>query len=155
MRGIINKNFKKYYLAILFAIVLVLLPTHPANAECGIMWGTISDCVLEASSYFVYLAFTVVGKGIAALAGILQWIINIPVYPDGGIAVIDESWKIMRNFANMFFIVALIMMAFATIFDVLPGAAKYNARAMFGKTTEIGILQLRAKRKKWSQKQSY
>jgi len=74
------------------------------------------------------------------LAGILQLVINIPVYPSGGIAVIDESWKIMRNFANMFFIVALILMAFATIFDVIPGAAKYNARALFGRFLFTALL---------------
>lgn len=77
---------------------------------------------------------------IAALAGILQWIINIPVYPSAGIVVIDESWKIMRNFANMFFIVALIVMAFATIFDVIPGLSKYNARSLFGRFLFTALL---------------
>src|SRR3989338_6636358 len=137
-------NFKKYrklLLTITFVIVLFLLPTHPAKA-CVLGWDPISDCVLEGTSYFLYLIFTMVGSGIAALAGMLQWVINLPVYPADGqrIAVIDESWKIMRNFANMFFIVALIMMAFATIFDVLPGAAKYKARTMFGKFLFTALL---------------
>ena len=144
MRGMTNKNFKKYskyYLAIIFAVVLALFPTHPAKA-CILGWDLISGCILEGTSYFVYLIFTIVGKGITALAGTLQWVINLPVYPADGqrIAVIDESWKIMRDFANMFFIVALIVMAFATIFDVLPGAAKYNARALFGKFLLTALL---------------
>jgi len=71
---------------------------------------------------------------------LLNWAIHIPVYPDGGIAVIDESWKIMRNFANMFFIVGLIVMAFATIFDVVPGLSKYNARSLFGKFLFTALL---------------
>src|SRR3990167_4725899 len=135
------KKYRKYYLAILFAVVLVLLTTHPANAGCNILTG-VNGCILEGASYFVYLIFAIVGKGIAALAGTLQWIINLPVYPADGqrIAVIDKSWEIMRNFANMFFIVALIMMAFATIFDVLPGAAKYNARALFGRFLLTALL---------------
>ena len=142
MRGIINKKYRKYYLAILFAVVLVLVPTHPANASCLFSTDPLSQCILEGVSYFVYLMFTIVGMGIATLVGMLQWVINLPVYPADGqrIAVIDESWKIMRNFANMFFIVALIMMAFATIFDVFPGAAKYNARALFGRFLLTALL---------------
>ncbi len=142
MRISISKKENRLYLAILFAAVLVLLPSHFAKASCGIVTGTISDCILEGTSYFIYLIFTVIGKGIAALAGLLQWVINLPVYPADGqrIAVIDESWKIMRNFANMFFIVALIVMAFATIFDVMPGAAKYNARALFGRFLLTALL---------------
>ncbi len=135
MRGIHTK-FKKYYLAIVFAFVLFLLPIHPANAACVAGFFPISDCILAGSSYIVFLMFTVVGKGIAVLATLLQTVINIPVYPSGGVAVIDESWKIMRNFANMFFIVALILMAFGTIFNI----SKYDARSLFAKFLFTAIL---------------
>ncbi|KKR02606.1 MAG: Dam-replacing family protein [Candidatus Yanofskybacteria bacterium GW2011_GWA1_39_13] len=133
-------------LSLLFVLIavsaMVLLPTHPVNAACIAGFFPITDCILVGTSYLVYLVFTIVGQGIAALVGVLQWVINLPVYPADGqrIAVIDESWKIMRDFANMFFILALILMAFATIFDVLPGAAKYNARALFGKFIFTALL---------------
>ena len=141
MRRFKIKNNKLCF-AILFAVVLILLPMHPAKAEgCSFLSSNpITECILEGTNYFVFLLFTLVGNGIAGLVGILYSVINIPVYPSGGIAVIDESWKIMRDFANMFFIVALIMMAFATIFDVLPGAAKYNARALFGRFLLTALL---------------
>src|SRR3989344_2981127 len=141
MRRFKIKNNKLCF-AILFAVVLILLPMHPAKAEgCSFLSSNpITECILEGTNYFVFLLFTLVGNGIAGLVGILYSVINIPVYPDGGIAVIDESWKIMRNFANMFFIVALILMAFATIFDVLPGAAKYNARTLFGRFLFTALL---------------
>ena len=129
------KKHQKYYLAILFAVVLVLLPTHQAKA------GWLADWTLEHTfGYVLFLVFSIAGKMIGALATLLNWAIHIPVYPSGGIAVIDSSWAIMRNFANMFFIVALIMMAFATIFDVLPGAAKYNARTLFGRFLLTALL---------------
>lgn len=121
-----SKNYLGYYLAIIFVIVLVLLPTHQARAAGWLEWG------FEAIfANVIFIIFTVIGKVIGVLAVVLNWVIHIRVYPDGGVPVIDESWKIMRNFANMFFIIALIVMAFATIFDVMPGAAKYNVRSLF------------------------
>ena len=129
------KKYKKYYLAILFAIVFVLLPTHLAKAN----WLTEWTFQLVFGNIF-YLIFSIAGKMIEVMVTLLNWAIHIPVYPDGGIAVIDESWKIMRNFANMFFIVGLIVMAFATIFDVVPGLSKYNARSLFGKFLFTALL---------------
>lgn len=121
---------------ILIAVsAIILFPTHPANA------GWLAEWTIEHTfGYVLFLVMSIAGNLIGAMATLLNWVIHIPVYPDNGIAVIDESWKIMRNFANMFFILALIMMAFATIFDVLPGAAKYNARALFGKFLFTALL---------------
>ena len=118
----IKKN-RKYYLAILFVIVLVLLPTHQANAG-WLDWG-----FEKVFANVLFIVFTLVGKVIGVLAVLLNWVIHFRVYPDGGIPVVDESWKIMRNFANMFFILALIIMAFATIFNI----TKYEARTLFPK----------------------
>src|SRR3989344_2004617 len=118
------KKHRKYYLAILFVVALVLSPAHEAKAN----W--LTDWAFEAVfANVLFVMFTLVGKVIGVLAVALNWVIHIPVYPDGGLPVVDESWKIMRNFANMFFIVALIVMAFATIFNV----TKYEARTLFPK----------------------
>ena len=126
-------------LSLLFIVIatsaFVLLPTNSVNA------GWLADWTFEHTfGYALFIVMSVAGTMIGALATLLNWTIHIPVYPDGGIAVVTKSWEIMRNFANMFFILALIMMAFATIFDVLPGAAKYNARAMFGRFLLTALL---------------
>lgn len=134
----LKKKYQKYYLAIIFAIVLILLPTHPINAF-GIE-SIATNAITTVFGWLLFIMFSAVGQIISLLATGLYQIINMPIYPDGGTAVISESWKIMRDFANMFFIVALIMMAFATIFDVLPGAAKYNARALFGRFLLTALL---------------
>ena len=84
----------------------------------------------------LFLIFSFVGTVIAALTKFLYYVVNIPIYPEGGLAVIDSSWAIMRNFANMFFIVALIMMAFATIINI----TKYEARTLFPKFLVSAIL---------------
>ncbi len=137
MDGFKIKN-KKLCLAILFAIVLVFLPTHLVNAF-GIE-SIATNAISSVFGWLLFVMFSAVGQVISLLAAGLYQVINIPVYPNGGLAVIDESWKIMRDFANMFFIVALIVMAFATIFDILPGAARYNARALFGKFLLTALL---------------
>lgn len=87
-------------------------------------------------AYATFIIFSIAGQVIGFLAEALYLIVNIRVYPNGGLVVINESWKIMRNFANMFFIVALIMMAFATIFNI----TKYEARTLFPKFLVAALL---------------
>ena len=85
-------------------MVLFLLPTQKVHAG-GWLDGIVNigySAVVSLFAYSAYVIFTLVGKSISVLATLLQMSINIPVYPSGGIAVIDESWKIMRNFSNMF-----------------------------------------------------
>lgn len=41
-----------------------------------------------------------------------------------GVVVVDQSWTIIRNFVNMFFILVLVVLAFGTIFDI----DKYSVR---------------------------
>ncbi len=124
MGGLTNKKYRKYYLATLLAVVFVLLPTHLAQANWFTEW-----TFEMVFGNVLYLIFSVAGKLIAALATLLNWAIHMPVHPDKGLAVVDKSWAIMRDFANMFFIVALIVMAFATIFNI----TKYEARTLFPK----------------------
>lgn len=118
---------------------VILVPIYSVSAE-NLITGVATNAVTSVFGWILYIMFSAAGQLISLLASGLYQVINIPVYPDGGLAVIDESWKIMRNFANMFFILALILMAFATIFDVLPGAARYNARALFGKFLFTALL---------------
>jgi len=130
MGGLINKKYQKYYFIALVAIIFVLLPERVVHA--GLL-----DWSLEyIFAKIMLIIFTVVGKFISVLAYGLNGVINIPVYPEGGIAVVDASWKIMRNFANMFFVVILIVMAFATIFNI----TKYEARSLFPKFLIAAIL---------------
>ena len=131
------KKYKKYFLITATAAVLILflLPTHSADA-CIISTSPITNCIQQGMAYVLFLIFSIVGNIIAFLVKLLDMVIRIQIYPPGGVAVIDSSWKIMRNFANMFFIIALIMMAFATIFSI----TKYEARTLFPKFLISAIL---------------
>src|SRR3989344_832987 len=131
------KKYKKYFLITATAAVLILslMPTHSADA-CILSTSPITNCIQQGMAYVLFLIFSIVGNIIAFLVKLLDTVIRIQIYPPGGVAVIDSSWKIMRNFANMFFIVALIMMAFATIFSI----TKYEARTLFPKFLISAIL---------------
>jgi len=77
---------------------------------------SISDAVVFLAVGWVFALI----RGI--LAGFLQFfgssvdqIIAIPVADS---PVVQNVWNLVRNFTNMFFIVALIIMAFSTIFSI-------------------------------------
>ena len=62
---------------------------------------------------------TFLGSAIGWAAGLLNSFIQLQT--DGtvfGVKVIEDSWTIIRNFVNLFFILVLIIMAFGTIFDI-------------------------------------
>jgi len=103
-------------LVLIALIVGVLLPVFNASAE---LFGIGSIAYSAANTIFgatLLFMFTIVGKLIAVMAVMLGWVLNIRVYTN--IPVIEESWKIMRDFANMLFIIALIVMAYGTIFNI-------------------------------------
>jgi len=64
----------------------------------------------------LYWVLTGLLQGIQALAQIFETFIHYGI--NVNIPVITNTWKIVRDFANMFFILIIIIMAFATIFDV-------------------------------------
>lgn len=76
-------------------------------------WG---DCIVNwANKKFL----EIIGTFIKYAALGLEWAIGPSV--QGSVLtfpVVREAWEIVRNFMNMFFILFLIIMAFATIFDI-------------------------------------
>src|SRR3989344_9428886 len=114
----INKIFKKYggYVVVLMAIG-VFLPVFDARASVGWFFDNIAyPAVSNMFSYSLYIVFTAISTLMGALVQLLAWTVNIRIYTN--VPVIQESWKIMRDFANMLFIIALIVMAYGTIFNI-------------------------------------
>ncbi|MFA5771039.1 MAG: hypothetical protein WC894_06150, partial [Patescibacteria group bacterium] len=60
------------------------------------------------------------------IAPIIQAMLSIRVYTDTFVAVIYPGWEVIRNICNIFFIVALIVIALATLFRV----ESYKARPL-------------------------
>ncbi len=125
-----NLKIKKFlFLAVVIA-VLFLAPTHFAKAW---LEGKITDAMLALFN----MIFGIIGNITVILVKLLDWVIKVPVCNGSTCnAVVYRSWQIMRDFANMFFIIALIVMAFATIFDI----AKYSVKTLIAKFLIAALL---------------
>ena len=62
MKGMLNKKYRRYYLAIITVVVLFLLSAHPAKA------GWLANWTFEHTfGYVLFVVFSVAGKFIGAL----------------------------------------------------------------------------------------
>src|SRR3989344_499943 len=113
-----NKEFLITSLVIL--ILGILMPTFNAHAAGIGDWFSIGAwsfwAVNQLFAFALSLIFTITGQLLALMVVMLGWVVNIRIYTN--IPVIESSWKIMRDFANMLFIVTLIVMAYGTIFNL-------------------------------------
>ena len=85
-------------------------------------------------AYTSYIMFSAIGFFIGLLVDLLYWVVNIRIYTN--IPVIQEGWKIMRDFANMLFILALVVMAYGTIFNIQG----YDFRSLIAKFLIAALL---------------
>ena len=130
-----KNNYRK-----LIPIILLLglfLPVFSAHAGVS-DWFSIGDWTYWAVSRLfagvLLIMFTLLGKLIIAMVVMLDWVLKIRIYTD--VPIIQESWKIMRDFANMLFIIALIVMAYGTIFNIQG----YNFKSLIPKFLIAALL---------------
>lgn len=124
---------KKLFLIIL--LVGIVLPF--SNAHALSLFGLENLAYIVAEKFFVYslsIMFTILGKFLAIAVVTMAWVVNMRIYTN--IPVIQEGWKIMRDFANMLFIIALIVMAYGTIFNVQG----YNFKSLIPKFLIAALL---------------
>ena len=101
---------------------------------------SISDIVNSAIAkiilYIQGLVMGFIGTALAWTAYALAWFLKF----QGGffeeVAIVKTSWEVFRNFANMFFILILIIIAFATIFDI----QNYNWKGLMAKFIVAALL---------------
>lgn len=130
-----NIKIQKFFFLAVVIAVLFLAPTHFVRA-CNIITdsGNWTACVVtELSNTF----FNIIGNIISLLVQLLNLVLHIDICSGSTCNdVVYQSWKIMRDFANMFFIIALIVMAFATIFDI----SKYSVKTLIAKFLIAALL---------------
>lgn len=102
---------KKLLLAIL--VLGLVLPLYEAHALVGsLLFGDVNTFFASTLA----IIFTTLGKLLAAMVTAMGWALNLRIYTN--IPVIEAGWKIFRDFANMLFIIALVVMAYGTIFSI-------------------------------------
>jgi len=125
-----------YCATALLTTALILLPVFDAQASMGswIFNNIAYPAVSNMFSFSLYIVFTAIGTLMGALVQLLAWTVNIRIYTN--VPVIQESWKIMRDFANMLFIIALIVMAYGTIFNI----PKYDFKSLIPRFIVVAVL---------------
>jgi hypothetical protein len=106
-------------LLIAFSVLLVPAPTYAISISDipGAVGNSFLSIVLEGANAWLGLFNQILVSAIGLLGGLLQKIIEID--PSGGGAVVYTAWRTLRDMCNMAFIIALILMAFGTIFNSL------------------------------------
>ncbi len=109
------KRYRPYIFitAILLALVLPSQVTH-----AGIFDATAQSFVMGIISWIFITLRAVLGTVIAGLIYILNFMIYARAFADADhVPIVVAIWKILRDLSNMLFILVLIYMAFATIFN--------------------------------------
>ncbi|MBI2064941.1 MAG: hypothetical protein HYT62_02720 [Candidatus Yanofskybacteria bacterium] len=117
-----ESNYRRL-LAYAYVLILVFLVLAPGRIVMAA--DALDRAAIATPLYFI---LSVVIDSMSGLAGVLDRIFSIGINDSSGnpLQVVQTTWSLVRNFSNMFFIVGLVIMAFATIFDV----SKYNFRTM-------------------------
>ncbi|MEK7194667.1 MAG: hypothetical protein AAB667_00160 [Patescibacteria group bacterium] len=108
----LNNNRKLILTAILLAVLFIGLGL-PSQARAEDEQVGVIQRKMAGSMYAVLV---ITNRGIAALVNILQATLYFKV--DAEFPVVKDMWKIVRDFANMLFIVVLIAVAMGTVFNV-------------------------------------
>lgn len=127
-----NNKIKKIINIGLPAVIGAIILFIPDNAQAQFGLNYIADTFLNG---LMSMILRMLGSTLATIMTAFQWLLSISIgfYKVG---VVDAGWKIMRDFANMFFIVALIIMAFATIFNT----SKYSFGQLVGRFIVAAVM---------------
>lgn len=118
MRSLLPQKLNRYHYLAFFAFVLVIGFfgfIQPVGASDGIM-GNIADGFLH---FFTWLMLIVADLCIGLTIFFLRFFISIAAYNNYiDVDVVQLGWIMIRDVANMFFVVALLVIAFGTILGI-------------------------------------
>ena len=123
-----------YCATALLTTALILLPVFDAQANPFSLSNITYKVTSNLFAYSLQIVFSMIGTLMGTLVQLLDWTVNMRIYTN--VPVIQESWKIMRDFANMLFIIALIVMAYGTIFNI----PKYDFKSLIPRFIVVAVL---------------
>jgi hypothetical protein len=147
-----KKNNKAIFLiTLVFALFVFLLPVDLVHADIGFeanqqfQYAVDEGVIAKMGSALAQKIYTGLGwiiYGIAWTIGILTsfliaWLIQIANWSNFvGVDAVVEGWKMVRNLSNMFFILILLVIAFATILRL----ESYNVKKLLPKVIMMAVL---------------
>ncbi|MBX4211584.1 MAG: hypothetical protein KW806_02215, partial [Candidatus Yanofskybacteria bacterium] len=107
--------YRKPYFKLGLILLLLLVFLIPRNAHALDPTDAVMKTVLLQIYGILYIGLQGIISAMAFLTKTLDTVINLQLNAD--LPVLAAGWTLIRNFTNMFFIVIMIIIAFATIFD--------------------------------------
>ena len=90
----------------------------------------------QAIVFFQGLVLSILGSLLSWAVGGLAYFLTYQANFFKNIVVVNETWRVMRDFSNMFFILMLIVISFATIFQI----KNYNWKGLMTRLIVIALL---------------
>lgn len=85
-------------------------------AKAGIIDWFANTAILGAANLVMFAVSTVAGFALDILAKLLDWVLGLTSFTN--IPAVTLGWGIVRDTVNMFFVIILLVIAFATIFGI-------------------------------------
>ncbi|KKR75141.1 MAG: hypothetical protein UU18_C0013G0001, partial [Parcubacteria group bacterium GW2011_GWB2_40_8] len=102
---------------------------------CGVtaVWGCITAGIYYITQFIHYLSTFVTWAGGEIFDGAMLFSISGSIFEAG---IIEEGWKLMRDFANLFFIFIILYIAIATILQI----GTYGGKELLVKVIVVAVL---------------
>lgn len=143
---LLEKRKEKYNIAVLFfcAIIFLVGFSVPSPVFAWEWTDVLSGAVnfigspfLAAINLFLYAILTALGWMLSVAVSTLEWAVNpVSVKAMFELPVIYTLWQMIRDFFNLFFILTLLFIAFATIFQI----DSFNYKKTLGKLLLMALL---------------
>ncbi|MDP3731238.1 MAG: hypothetical protein Q8R34_01965 [bacterium] len=122
-----NKTKKVIFLGLLLGLVIFGFSTK--DVQAGWLDEQASSAVSSVILYMSNVVMALLGNALAMVAGWLGSFLKLQSGYFENLTIVENSWAVFRDFTNMFFILILIIIAFATIFDM----QNYNWKGLMAK----------------------
>ncbi|MFZ4648749.1 MAG: hypothetical protein ACOYMB_03920 [Patescibacteria group bacterium] len=125
-----SKFFKpRFFMVVLFVLVIGFFFVGAANAT-----GTIANAIATFLGWIIYGIVWALGQLLVLMMEILVYIAQWSLFISAPAVVL--GWKIVRDICNMFFVVIMLVIAFATVLRV----EKYSYQKLLPKLIIMAIL---------------